>query len=65
LIPEAQMKESNTLLGVYTVRQAGRGLVLTVPQKWADEHGVVAGSLVSIDTDGNRLVVEIVEAASA
>ena len=52
------MKENKpALLGVYTIRQAGRGLVLTIPQKWADEHGVVAGSRVSTDADGDGLVV--------
>ncbi len=36
----------------YTVRHSGRGLVVTIPQAWADEHGVKAGDRLGFAAEG-------------
>lgn len=49
------------VLGTYTIRQAGRGLVMTLPQKWADEHGLKAGDKIQVSSAGDFLRLDMVE----
>ena len=55
------MKNNKEPLGAYAVRKAGRGLVMTVPQSWADRLGIKSKDRLEVVADGDVLVVRKVE----
>lgn len=48
-------------LGVYSIRKSGRGLVVTIPQKWADMIAAGAGDIVEIQEIDGLLVMAKIE----
>lgn len=51
------MSKKSEKLGAYAVRRAGRGLVMTVPQDWADRLGVKPKDRLEVyeDDEGLRI----------
>ncbi|PWK94519.1 antitoxin ChpS [Pantoea allii] len=44
-------------MSVTTLRQQGRGLVLTIPDEVAERAGLSAGTLMNITTDGDSVMI--------
>lgn len=43
--------------GIYSIRKSGRGLVITIPQEWADDNGIKAKDRLIIRSNDGKLIL--------